>query len=123
MKRIPVLVVDDEPEITALFSDILKQRGYEVFIASSGESAICIAERNRPSIAFIDIRMPGGIDGVELVRRIRSKSLCKRIIMMTGYSRDDRVEAAMRLGAFACLMKPFGTREIIDMTEITLLSA
>lgn len=119
MDAISVLVVDDEPGIRDLFRDTLTRKGYEVLTAGDGESAIALAKRKNPSIAFVDIRMPG-IDGVGLIRRLQSESLCSHFVMITGHGRDERVVAAMHMGAFACLMKPFSVRDIIGMTEVVL---
>lgn len=122
MKKTTVLVVDDELEIQGLFVDTLTPLGYNVLTAGDGESAISVVEAQKPDIAFIDIRMPG-MDGVELLSRLKTIVKDLRVIMITGYGRDEAVERALQLGTFACLMKPFSLKDIIEMTEIVQIAA
>jgi CheY-like chemotaxis protein len=122
MSQTKVLVVDDEEAIRELFVDTLQSRGYEVFATAEGSCAVSIAQEENPDVAFLDIKMPG-MDGVELLRRLRSLLPHMRVIMITGYSEDEAVAQALRLGAVACLMKPFSLREILDMVEFVSLAA
>jgi CheY-like chemotaxis protein len=122
MGQTKVLIVDDEPGIRELFVDALSARGYEVFAAAEGNSAIAVAERENPDLAFVDIRMPG-MDGVELLERLKAMSDTIRVVMITGHGRDGAVERAMQVGTFACLMKPFSVKDIIEMAEIVQLAA
>jgi CheY-like chemotaxis protein len=122
MPQTKVLIVDDEPAIRELFVDVLSAHGYQVFAAADGNSAITVAERENPEVAFVDIRMPG-MDGVELLGRLKSMSDKVRVVMITGHGRDGAVERALQLGTFACLMKPFSVKDIVEMAEIVQLVA
>lgn len=122
MGNVKVLVVDDEPGIRELFVDTLSPRGYEVFTAADGESALSVFEKEHPDILFVDIRMPG-MDGVELVSRLKPAHEELHVVMITGHGKDEAVERALQLGSFACLMKPFSVRDIVEMTEIAQLAA
>lgn len=116
------MVVDDEPGIRELFVDALTPRGYEVSTAADGESAISVFQKESPGVVFVDIRMPG-MDGVELVSRLKSMCPDVHVVMITGHGKDEAVERALQLGTFACLMKPFSVRDIIEMAEIAQLAA
>jgi len=122
MPQTKVMVVDDEQAIRELFVDALSPHGYEVFAAADGESAIAVAKREKPQVAFIDIRMPG-MDGVELLSHLRAIIPDLHVVMITGYTRDEAVDRAMKLGTFACLMKPFSIRDITEMVEIAQMAA
>jgi two-component system response regulator (stage 0 sporulation protein F) len=122
VEKTKVLIVDDEPEIRELFVDTLSPLGYNVLTAADGKTAITIVEKHQPKVAFIDIRMPG-MDGVELLGHLKTIAKDIRVIMITGYGRDEAVERALQLGTFACLMKPFSLRDIIEMTEIVQMAA
>ena len=117
MDKTNVLVVDDEPAIRELFVDALSPHGYEVFTAADGNSALEIAKRKALKVAFIDIRMPG-MNGVELLSRLKDIRKNLSVIMITGHGRDVAVDQSLKLGTFACLMKPFSVREIVEMAEI-----
>ena len=122
MQEVKVLVVDDEPGIRELLVDILSPHGYSVFAAADGASALAIAKREKPEVAFIDIRMPG-MGGVELLAHLKSFLKDIRVIIITGHSGDEAVAETLRLGAFACLMKPFSVRDVLEMTEIVRMAA
>ncbi|HOM71600.1 MAG TPA: response regulator [Armatimonadota bacterium] len=115
MKRI--MVVDDEKEIRELFHDVLESRGYEVVVCDSGKAAIEAVKEQKIFAAFIDIRMPG-IDGVQTLKEIKSIQPEMQVVMITGYTRNEAVEEALRLGCFVCMMKPFKLRDILGVLEV-----
>jgi DNA-binding response OmpR family regulator len=108
-----VLVVDDEFEIRDLLSEVLKQEGYEVLLASAGEEAIELAKRETPHVILLDVRMPG-IDGIEVCKRLKTepKTQYIPIIMITGY--DENKIAAIEVGADDFVNKP------IDLVELAV---
>ncbi len=117
-----VLVVDDEKAIRDILVDTLTPLGYDVISEPDGASAIESARVHNPRIAFLDIRMPG-MDGVELLSRLLAIIPDLKVVMITGYSRDEAIGRALGLGAYACLMKPFNLSDIIKMTEIVQMAA
>jgi len=112
LKRI--LVVDDEPEIRQLFTDILAPRGYEVVAASSGCEAVACAKQQRFDVIFLDIKMPGmnGVETFEALKRITPQA---QYVMITGYAGSQLVDQSLASGALLCLSKPFGVADILDL--------
>lgn len=109
-----VLVVDDEPHMRETLAEILKDTGYQVLLAASGEEAIEVCEREDPQIVLMDVRMPG-MDGVEAFRRIRRHQEGMRVILMSAYSMDALKEAALEEGAIAFLPKPLDLERVVNL--------
>lgn len=109
-----VLVVDDEPHMRETLAEILKDKGYQVLLAASGEDAIDVCERETPRIVLMDVRMPG-MDGVEAFRRIRRHQEGMRVILMSAYSMDALKEAALEEGAIAFLPKPLDLERVVNL--------
>ncbi len=116
MKTYKVLVVDDESGVRELISDVLKQEGHEVICAENGVEAIAMFAGNEIDVMFLDIRMPKG-DGLTTLKVIRSRWPEIPVIIITGCGQHEMLEDAIRLGAMACLKKPFGINDIIGMLE------
>lgn len=117
MSKNRIMVVDDEKEIRELFKDVLESRGYEVITCDGGQSAIDTIKESPVFAAFIDIRMPG-LDGVSTLKEIKSIRPETNVVMITGYTRDEAVEEALKLGCFVCLMKPFKLRDVLGVIEV-----
>ncbi|MBI4572664.1 MAG: response regulator [candidate division NC10 bacterium] len=81
-----ILVVDDEEAIRFLYQEELGEAGYHVEVASDGQEALRMVQQRRPDLMTVDIRMPG-MDGIELVRRVREIHRDLPIIICTAY--DD----------------------------------
>ena len=79
-----ILVVDDEEAIRLLYREELEEAGYQVEVASDGQEALRMVEQRRPDLMTIDIKMPG-MDGVELLRRVREVHRNLPIIICTAY--------------------------------------
>ena len=82
MKR--VLVVDDEEDIRLLYQEELQEAGYQVAVAADGHEALRMVQQTRPDLMTIDIKMPG-MDGIELLRRVREIHRDLPIIICTAY--------------------------------------
>ncbi len=106
-----VLVVDDEGAIRYSVSKTLQRVGYRVSEAASGEEAIDLISDNDFDVVLTDIRMPG-IDGVELLRRIKELIPDSSVILMTGYASLGTAIEALRLGAHDYLIKPSSSQDI-----------
>ncbi|OGX27432.1 MAG: hypothetical protein A3D10_09435 [Omnitrophica WOR_2 bacterium RIFCSPHIGHO2_02_FULL_48_11] len=114
MTRLKILVVDDKKVIGDLFDFTLGYGGHLITVVSSAREAIEVLKTQDFDIAFVDIVMPEK-DGVELLREVRILSPRLPIVMMSGYSVDEKKEKARELGAITCLKKPF---EIDDVKKI-----
>lgn len=107
-----VLVVDDEGAIRYSVSKTLQRVGYNVAEASSGEEALDMLRQGNFDVVLTDIRMPPGLDGVELVRRIKEMDADTIVILMTGYPSLSTAVEALRLGAHDYLIKPSSSQDI-----------
>ncbi|MEM6528548.1 MAG: response regulator transcription factor, partial [Chloroflexota bacterium] len=106
-----VLVVDDEGAIRYSVSKTLQRVGYRVSEAASGEEALEQIAEQEFDVILTDIRMPG-IDGVELLRRIKDLVPDASVILMTGYASLGTAIEALRLGAHDYLIKPSSSQDI-----------
>jgi two-component system alkaline phosphatase synthesis response regulator PhoP len=107
-----ILVVDDEAAIRYSVGKTLTRVGYQVSEAGSGEDALELIKEQRFDVVLTDIRMPGGLDGVELVRRIKDIDADIVVILMTAYPSLGTAVEALRLGAHDYLIKPSSSQDI-----------
>jgi DNA-binding response OmpR family regulator len=106
-----VLVVDDELAIRELLDIFLTGEEYEVILASNGEEALELVEKEQPKAVLLDIKMPG-INGIEVCRRLKAKDESKFIpIIMITASMDHRTEA-VEAGADDIVTKPFNMEQL-----------
>lgn len=113
-----VLVVDDEPNLLHTLRYNLKQAGYDVVMAATGDEAITLAQREQPNIIVLDVMLPG-LDGFEVCRRIRADSSVP-ILMLTARTEEiDRI-VGLEVGADDYLTKPFSTRELLARVKAML---
>ena len=110
-KKPRILVVDDEWAMQEALRDWLKEDGYEVGLASSGEEAIVQAKQENWEVILLDLKMPG-MDGLEALKRLKEVNPEAEILMMTAYATVDTAVQAMKEGAFDYLVKPFDPDEV-----------
>lgn len=103
MKKL--LIVDDEEEICEFLKAFFEERDFEVYTASSGDSAIKDIETLLPQIVLLDIHMPG-MDGIHALKWIKKKYPNIKVIMVTALETREKIEEAMRLGADNYITKP-----------------
>ena len=101
-----ILVVDDEKDIRDGSQRILSRIGFQVLTASRGDEALDILEREKPSIVFLDLKMPG-MDGMEVLERIREIDETILVIIITGFATVETATKAMKQGAYDFIPKPF----------------
>jgi len=113
-----ILIVDDDPGMAETFGDILEAKGYQVRIASNGPQALtCIGEEPF-DVTFLDIKM-AGMNGVEVLHRIKQARPGAVVVMMTAYALPDLIAQAEREGAVAVLAKPLPLDRVIRfLTEL-----
>ena len=107
-----VLVVDDEPIVLQLFSRVLKEKGLRARTASSAEEALQLLEQGGFACVLADKNMPG-MDGIEMLRRVREAQPHCAFIVMTGYASTESAIEALRLGAVDYLQKPFDDLDVV----------
>jgi CheY-like chemotaxis protein len=106
-----ILMIDDETDIIQIGQKALQESGYTVITARSGEEGITRYFHNQVDLVLLDVSMPG-IGGVECLRHIMTLSPEAKVIIISGYLCNGRVEEAMTLGAKALLTKPFSFEEL-----------
>ncbi len=114
-----ILVVDDDPRITELLRRVLAYEGYSVAIAVNGHDALTRTLERTPDMIVLDIMLPG-VDGLEVVRRLRAAGDQVPILMLT--ARDsivDRVQG-LEVGADDYLVKPFAPEELVARVKAML---
>ncbi len=109
MKR--VLIADDEKNMRWVLGQSLTSEGYEVVEAADGKEALASVDEQVPDIMVLDHKMPAP-DGMEVLRRIRSKGLAFPIIMLTAHGNVETAVEAMKAGASEYLTKPFDLEEL-----------
>ena len=107
-----VLVVDDEPVVLQLFSRVLSEKGLRTRTASSAEEALKLLEQGGIACVLADKNMPG-MDGIEMLRRVREAQPHCAFIVMTGYASTESAIEALRLGAVDYLQKPFEDLDVV----------
>jgi two-component system KDP operon response regulator KdpE len=117
-----ILVVDDEPRVVRLVSEVLKAVGYQVIAAASGEPAIEMVALEQPDLVLLDILLPRGPDGYEVCRRIREFSEVP-VIMLTAKAQESDVLHGFDVGADDYLTKPFSAKELVARVKAVLRRA
>ncbi len=111
MKR-RILLVEDDPIFLRPLQRTLEVEGYEVMVVPSGEEALDLLKNDDVDLVLTDKRLPG-MDGVDLVRRLKAEHPDQAIVVMTAYGTIESAVEAMRLGAADYLVKPFDTAEVL----------
>ena len=107
-----LLLVDDDEVLRERLGRALRERGFEVTTAGSGEAAIDIARRDAPEFAVVDLRMPGA-SGIEVLDALRAIDPATRVLMLTGYGSIATAVEATRRGAVGYLSKPADADEVV----------
>jgi two-component system response regulator ResD len=113
-----VLVVDDEPIVRDVLSRYLSREGFEVEVAADGQAALDLFEAIRPELIVLDLMLPG-IDGLEVLRRIRSQN-GGAVIMLTARGEEKDRVVGLELGADDYVAKPFSPREVVARVRAVL---
>lgn len=110
-RRLQVLIVDDEENIRDAIAFTLRREGFDVIIAVDGNEGVALARQHRPDAVVLDIMLPG-IDGLEVLRRIRSESHVPVLMLSAKGDEIDRV-VGLEIGADDYITKPFAMRELV----------
>ena len=112
-----ILVVDDEETMTESLAAWLREDGYSVDVASSGREAVEKARARDYAIYFVDLKMPGGLDGIETMMELRRLHPEASVIVITAYATVDTAITAMKEGAQEYIVKPCHPQEISLLVE------
>ncbi len=119
MAKARLLVIDDEEIVLKSCRKILEAEGHQVFIALSGQEAFALLTKEPIDVVITDIKMPG-MDGMEVLERMKKEYPDILVIMITGYSTVQSAVQAMKLGAFDYIPKPFTPDEVSVVVEKAL---
>ena len=113
-----ILVIDDEPSITRLISAYLKPEGYEVYLAADGNAGLKAARAFKPDLILLDVMLPG-MDGIELLSRLRRESDVYVILLTARTEETDKI-VGLSIGADDYVTKPFSPRELVARVKAAL---
>ncbi|NTV63731.1 MAG: hybrid sensor histidine kinase/response regulator [Oscillochloris sp.] len=113
MDRSTILLVDDNPQILAILSDLLRPLDYQIFCASNGNEALDLAAEHRPDLVLLDVMMPG-MDGFSVCLALRADPQLARVPVIMITALDDRASRlrGFEVGADDFIGKPFDTVEL-----------
>ncbi|MFJ7977778.1 response regulator [Peribacillus sp. JNUCC 23] len=106
-----VLIVDDQFGIRILLNEVLHKEGYDTFQAANGVQALDIVTNHSPDLVLLDMKIPG-MDGIEILKRMKQIDADIRVIIMTAYGELDMIQEAKDLGALTHFAKPFDIDDI-----------
>src|SRR5215831_7104588 len=117
-----ILIVEDEKILADSMALYLERHAYATAVAYAGEESLQLAEENSPDVMVVDIQLPG-IDGLEVLRRIREASPSTEVVMITAYASIATAVEAMKRGAFDYLSKPVDLDELCVVVDKALIHA
>jgi len=117
----PILLIEDEPSVTAFLRAALERHGYVVANASSGAQGLDMLNGGKYSGVISDIRMPGAINGAEVHAWIQKNrpELCARIILISGDTANSDTQAFLARSGTPCIEKPFRVQQLMTIVEKT----
>lgn len=120
-----VLVVEDHAETRALLAYNLESAGYSVRTAETGARGLELAGRIKPALVILDVMLPGGMDGLEVCRRLKGDARLKSLPVIMLTARGDEVDriVGLELGAEDYVVKPFSPRELLLRVKAVLRRA
>lgn len=114
-----ILIVDDQYGIRVLLNEVFNKEGYKTFQAANGIQALDIVKNQRPDLVLFDMKIPG-MDGIEILKRMKIIDEGIRVIIMTAYGELDMIQESKELGALTHFAKPFDIDEIRDAVKTYL---
>ncbi|MDA1476708.1 response regulator [Bacillus changyiensis] len=114
-----ILIVDDQYGIRVLLNEVFNKEGYKTFQAANGLQALDIVGRERPDLVLLDMKIPG-MDGIEILKRMKVIDDQIRVIIMTAYGELDMIQESKELGALTHFAKPFDIDEIREAVKVYL---
>ena len=120
-KSLPILLIEDEPSVTAFLRAALERQGYSVVQANSGSDGLDQLQQRSFGGVISDIRMPGAVNGAEIHAWIQSNcpALKSRIILISGDTANSETQALLANSGTPCIEKPFRVQQLISVVEKT----
>ena len=116
-----ILLIEDEPSVTAFVRAALERHGYTVIPAASGAEGLEYLTNGKFGGVISDIRMPGAINGAEVHEwiRVHRPELQRRVILMSGDTANSKTQALLANSGIPCIEKPFRVEKLISVVEST----
>jgi DNA-binding NtrC family response regulator len=120
-QRLPILLIEDEPSVTAFLRAALERKGYCVEQANSGADGLERLKNGSFGGVISDVRMPGEVNGAEIHAWIQANrpALRTRIILISGDTANSETQALMANSGTPCIEKPFRVQQLISVVEKT----
>ncbi|MDG4657646.1 response regulator [Ectobacillus antri] len=106
-----ILIVDDQYGIRILLNEVFQKEGYQTAQAANGFQAIDIVMKDKPDLVILDMKIPG-MDGIEILKRVKAIDQDIKVILMTAYGELDMIQEAKDHGAIMHFAKPFDIDEM-----------
>ncbi|SDI47430.1 response regulator [Natribacillus halophilus] len=107
-----VMVVDDKEGIRTLLKEVLQEEGYQVEEAANGWDALESVRKTKYDLILLDVKIPG-INGVEVLKKMRAEDIMTRVMIMTAYEEMNTYGDLKELGVSQVFSKPFDIREVL----------
>jgi DNA-binding NtrC family response regulator len=117
----PILLIEDEPSVTAFLRAALERHGYAVANAASGAEGLKMLSAGKYSGVISDIRMPGTVNGAEVHAWVQKNrpELCARMILISGDTANSETQAFLAQSRVPCIEKPFRVQQLMTIVEKT----
>jgi len=119
MTGLKIMVVDDEPGIRELLSEVLLEKGFDVTSARDGQESLQFLKKNKFDLLITDINMPN-LNGIELLKRMKTAGRKEKIVIMTGSPVDRSVVSGDVPQVYFQLIKPFKIKEFLQVVSSVL---
>lgn len=114
MQQPSILVVDDEGDFLETLMNRLKKRKIAALGCASGEEALRLVKENPFDVVVLDIKMPGGMDGIQTLRQIKKARPETEVILLTGHASLETSMEGMQSGAYDYLLKPIRLEDLLE---------
>ena len=118
-EKFTILVIDDEPIVGDALMTVLSDNGYDVAVARTGREGLDKTSEQQFDVTITDLRLSDML-GTDVLRHIREKDPCSRVIIITAYSTPEIVSESKKLGAIDVLAKPFSPSDVLGLLNKTL---
>ncbi len=114
MDSIKILIIDDEVDFLETIVNRLNKRGYLAEGVTSGEDALERIQETDFDVLLLDVKMPGGMDGLETFKEIKKLSAQVQVIFLTGHGSLELSQEGLEMGAYDYILKPANFEELLD---------
>ena len=111
-----ILVIDDAPNVRSSLNMLLRKKGYDVLLADNGWNGLELYRQEHPDAILLDLRMPG-LDGIEVLKEIRSSDLKQPVIISTGDTNPETEQEVRALGVSEFIRKGLSLQALTDALE------